>query len=91
MSNTVIVNGVNITEKLHELEELKKEISDRQEVENSLTEWVNELTDELNELKRDVKRYFELQYKNQFDHMTQNEIHEMYVLRDKLLKVGKEE
>lgn len=46
---------------------------------------------ELEELKRDVARYFELQYKNQFDHMTQNEIHEMYVLHDKLMKVGNEE
>ncbi len=52
------------------------------------------LLDELEELKRDVKltkRYFELQYKNQFGHMTQNEIHEMYVLRDKLMEVGNEE
>jgi len=27
MNNTVIVNGVNITEKLHELEELKKDVA----------------------------------------------------------------
>ena len=43
---------------------------------------------ELEELKRDVKRYFDLQYKNQFVSMTQNEIHDMYVLREKLMKVG---
>ncbi len=46
---------------------------------------------ELEELKRDVKRFMELQYKNQFDHMTLNEIHKMYVLREKLGKVGNEE
>lgn len=54
--------------------------------EYTLQDVINALT-ELDELKRDVARYFGLQYKNQFSSMTQNEIHEMYVLRDKLSKV----
>lgn len=60
----------------------------------SAIEWHNTLKQAITDyeqLQRDVARYFELQYKNQFDRMTQNEIHEMYVLREKLLKVGKGE
>ena len=45
---------------LVDYEEMKKEIIARQETENSLTQWVNELTDELEELKRDVARFIEL-------------------------------
>lgn len=56
---------------------------------NKIVEPIRHSLNELEQLKRDVARYFELQYINQFSIMTQNEIHEMYVLRDKLMKVGK--
>lgn len=45
-----------------ELEELKQEVISRQETENSLTQWVADLTTELTELKRDVKRFMKLDY-----------------------------
>jgi len=45
------------------------------------------LLDELEELKRDVKRYFELD----MGCCELHEIEEYYYLRDKLMKVGKEE
>ena len=45
-----------------ELEELKQEVIARQETENSLTQWVADLTTELTELKRDVKRFMKLDY-----------------------------
>ncbi len=40
-----------IEKDLLEFEELKKEIIERQETENSLTKWVSELTNELEGLK----------------------------------------
>ena len=47
-----------------------------------------QLCDELEELKRDVKRYFELDYKLEFD--SEEEAIEWRSLYYKLLKVGKE-
>ena len=44
-----------IRKALLELAELKEEISDRQETEDSLTQWVADLTKELNELKAKYK------------------------------------
>ena len=62
IGNTIIVNGVNITEKLHELEELK----------------------------RDVKRYFELDYQAKMGIGTDDvESIEYTRLHIKLSKVGK--
>jgi DNA repair exonuclease SbcCD ATPase subunit len=46
-----------------ELEELKKEIIERQETEDSLTKWVSELTNELEELKGKNKPIKPLQAK----------------------------
>lgn len=76
--NTVIVNGVNITE---EIEKLKI-------TNDSLLAVNTDLAKELHELKRDVARYFELKV------ITRKEPHEREEfddLEDKLSKVGKEE
>ena len=49
---------------------------------------INQALTELEELKRDVKRYFELDYKLEFD--SEEEAIEWRSLYYKLLKVGKE-
>ena len=75
-----------------ELEELKQEVISRQETENSLTQWVADLTTELTELKRDVKRYFELDYQGKNgDGIDDMEAVEYARLNIKLMKVGNEE
>ena len=48
---------------------------------------INQALTELKKLKRDVKRYFELD----MGCCELHEIEEYYYLRDKLMKVGKEE
>ena len=70
---------------LLDYEELKQEVIARQETENSLTQWVADLTTELEELKRDVKRYFELEGNYQ---KSSHEYHEMEYIKNKLMEVG---
>jgi septal ring factor EnvC (AmiA/AmiB activator) len=64
------VNSIEVNEKHNltilnetELKELKKEIIERQETEDSLTKWVSELTNELEELKGKNKPIKPLQAK----------------------------
>ena len=46
---------VTLSQALAELDEVKKEIKDRQETEDSLTHWVAELTEENAELKKKAR------------------------------------
>ena len=76
--NTVIVNGVNITE---EIEKLKI-------TNDSLLVVNTNLAKELNELKRDVARFLNLMEKPFTNHFDEIEYRK---LKEKLMKVGKEE
>ena len=76
--NTVIINGINVTE---ELEKLK--ITNA-----SLVIVKHNLAKELNELKRDVARFMELTFSDNFNH---DDWQEYLALKNRLSKVGKEE